>query len=228
MNLTNFIQNALTRKDNLFRAIYQFNELISLYIDESHVGQFPSIGNNWKALRSVKRVQVKLSKLLQKLFKLEGRTFYHFEEPRLRLALMEGRVLNELLTKVGAVYYSERIGRIILKREVLDLKKSIGEDIYFFATKKASLIKNLAPKIETPELKELTRDDLMEVGKLCLEICFAGEDKALTDRLILKMPSKLEWDFERPISEGAKMQAWKFLHRILIKEINPDLEICFT
>ena len=228
MSLTNFIQKALTRRDNLFIAIYQFNELISLYVDESHLGQFPVLGNNWKAFREVPRVQKKLSKLLQKLFNLEGLQYYNFEEPRLRLALMEGRVLRELLMKVGAVYYSERIGKIIVKREVLDLKESIGEDIYFFATKKASLIKGLGPKVEVPDVKELRREDLIEMGKLCLEICFSGEDRGLTERMVLKMPSRLKWNFEKTVTEGAKMQAWKFLHRILIKEINSELEVCFT
>ncbi len=89
-----------------------------------------------KNLGSVGRVQEKLSKILLAHFNLEKRPYYEFEDPRLRIVLLDRSTLNELLVYAGAVIYSERISKVVMKKDVLALKESIGEDMYFFASKK--------------------------------------------------------------------------------------------
>lgn len=228
MNLPSFIQSTLSRDDDLFATIYRFNELVSLYIDKSHLSPFPQLEENWEKLKESTRVQKKISHMLLRHLNLESRLHYDFVEPRLRLALLDAKVLNELLIRAGAVYYSEKIGKIIVKKDVLALKESIGEQMYFFATKKASLIKGLAPEIELPEVSQFGQDEFFQAGQRCLEICFSQVDSALIDRLILKFPSDAKWNFQTEVSEEQKAKAWKYLHRIVTKEINPELEKCFT
>lgn len=229
MILNSFIKSAIEREDNLFARIYRFNEMVSEYIEESHLEFMPSLEKYWKNLSVVARVQKKLSLFLLKHFKLEGKPFYQFEDPRLRIALLDSKVLNDLLVYAGAVFYSERISKLILKKDVTDLKESIGDNIYFFASKKASLLTGFAPKIALPEIvAPITKKSLFEAGKISLEMCLAKEDERLTKRLILKFPKDINWDFGSPVAEEQKTKAWNYLHRILIKEVKPDIQACFT
>lgn len=228
MTFSSFIQSAIEREDNLFGQIYGFNELISEYIDKSHLRPFPNLMSSWDSLRGIKRIQKKVSKVLLKYLKLEDKPFYAFEDPRLRIVLLENSDLNNLLVYAGAVIYSEWISKIILKKDVFTLKESIGENIYFFATKKASLLTGFAPKINLGNQDEgITRTTLFEGGKVCLQMCLAGEDERLLERLILKFPQEVNWDFSGGVVEEQKTKAWNLLYKILIKEVNPEVKRCF-
>lgn len=228
MTFSSFIKSAIARDDNLFTQIYRFNELVSEYIDKSHLESFPDLMSIWDSIKNVKRIQKKLSKLLLKYLKLENKSFYAFEEPRLRIALLDSKTLNDLLVYTGAVIYSELISKIILKNDVVTLKESIGENIYFFATKKASLLIGFAPKISLiRENQAITKSTLFEGGKKCLQLCLAREDEGLLERLILKFPEEIQWDFTSEIVEEQKTKAWNLLYKILIKEVNPEAKKCF-
>lgn len=227
MTTSTFIKSAIERDDNLFAQIYNFNQLISKYIEPTHVVDFPNLAKYWDGFKKIKRVQKNLSALLLKYFNLENKTFYGFEDPRLRIALLDVHTLNNLLLYTGAVLYSERISKIILKKDLLLLKESIGEEIYFFATKKASLLIGFAPKINLITDTPISKETLLEAGKETLQICLAQEDPGLTKRLILKFPKNISWNFEVPVSEEQKTKAWNFLYKILIKEVNPEVKRCF-
>lgn len=227
MTTSTFIKSAIDRDDNLFAQIYDFNQLISKYIEQSHIVQFPNVANYWEIFKKIGRIQKKLSNLLLKYFKLENKTFYSFEDPRLRIALLDVKTLNDLLLYAGAVLYSDKINKIILKKDLLSLKESIGEDIYFFATKKASLLIGFAPKMNLVTEKAIDNKTLFEGGKECLQMCLAQEDQGLTERLILKFPKSVSWNFNSPVSEEQKTKAWNFLYKILIKEVNPEVKRCF-
>lgn len=229
MTLDSFIKGAIKREDKLFLTIYRFNEMISEYVEQSHVMKVPGLGEQWMKLMGVGRIQEKLSRLLVKYFDLENRPFYGFEDPRLRVALLDNSTLYELLISAGAVIYSERISKVVMKKDVLALKESIGEDMYFFASKKASLLTGFAPRVELPgEENAITKQALFEAGRQCLQMCLAQEDDRLLKRLVLKFPSDIKWDFEAGVMEEQKTKAWNYLYRILIKEVKPDIQVCFT
>lgn len=227
MNATTFITSAIERDDDLFAQIYGFNQLISKYVEQSHIAQFPDLAKYWNSLKKINRIQKKLSDFLLKYFKLENKSFYRFEDPRLRIALLDSKTLNNLLLYAGAVLYSERMSKIILKKDLLFLKESIGEDIYFFTTKKASLLTGFAPKVNLSTETAIDKKALFEGGKECLQMCLAQEEPALTDRLILKFPQNITWNFNSPVSEEQKTKAWNFLYKILIKEVNSEVKRCF-
>ncbi len=229
MTTASFIKSSIKREDNLFAQIYAFNQLISQYVEESHLFAFPDLLKYWESLKKITRVQKKLSNLLLKYFKLENKSFYNFEDPRLRIALLDAKTLKNLLLYAGAVLYSERISKIIMKNDLLSLKESIGDDLYFFASKKASLLIGFAPKVDLSKNSEgILKKDLFEAGKECLQMCLAQEDTRLTERLILKFPKEITWNFNSPASEEQKTKAWNFLYKILVKEVNSEVKQCFT
>lgn len=229
MTTASFIKASIKREDNLFSQVYAFNQLISRYIDESHLFEFPYLLKYWESLKKITRIQKKLSNLLLKNFKLENKSFYNFEDPRLRIALLDAKTLKNLLLYAGAVLYSERINKIILKKDLLSLKESIGEDLYFFAAKKASLLIGFVPKIELSKNGvAIQKEDLFEAGKECLQLCLAQEDENLTERLILKFSKEITWNFNLPASEEQKTKSWNFLYKILVKEVNSEVKQCFT
>lgn len=229
MTFNSFIKTAIGREDKLFVTIYRFNEMVSEYVEKSHILSIPNLASQWENLIGVKRVQEKLSRLLLRHFNLENRPFYEFEDPRLRIALLDSSTLNELLIYAGAVIYSERISKIVMKKDVMALKESIGDGIYFFAAKKASLLTGFAPKVSMPEEGvAITRDRLFEAGRQCLQMCLVNEDERLLKRLTLKFRSDIEWDFDSEVGEEQKTKAWNYLYKILIKEVKPDIQVCFT
>lgn len=228
MTFTSFIKSTISREDRLFLTIYRFNEMISEYVEKSHVS-IPYLANQWDYLVSLERLQKKLSRLLLKHFNLENQPFYQFEDPRLRIALLDRSTLDNLLIHAGAVIYSERISKLVMKKDVLALKESIGDDMYFFAAKKASLLTGFAPRVMLPEESTpITKDALFEAGKQCLQMSLVHEDERLLKRLVLKFPKEIQWDFLSLVAEEQKTKAWNYLYRILVKEVKPDIQVCFT
>lgn len=224
-----FIKAAIAREDGLFNSIYRFNEMISEYVEKSHILTIPFLANQWEDFVPIRRIRERLSRFLLKHFNLENQPFYGFEDPRLRIALLEGETLNKLLIHAGAIIYSERMSKLIMKKDVTALKESIGEDMYFFASKKASLLTGYAPRINLPENTTIiTKEALFEVGQQCLQMCLANEDERLLKRLILKFPKEIKWDFQSTDAEEQKTKAWNYLYRILTKEVKPDIQTCFT
>ncbi len=229
MTFSSFIKSTISREDKLFQTIYQFNEIISEYVEKSHILSIPYLANQWDYLVSLDRLKKKLSQLLLKHLNLENQPFYQFEDPRLRIALLDRSILDNLLIHAGAVIYSERISKIVMKKDVLALKDSIGDDMYFFAAKKASLLMGFAPRIALPaEGTSITKDSLFEAGRQCLQMSLVHEDERLLKRLVLKFPKEIQWDFISLVPEEQKTKAWNFLYRILVKEVKPDIQVCFT
>lgn len=227
-----FIQQALKRNDDLFKRIYEFNHLVSEYIDPSYLEMkaFEVFKPYWEVLKKNSRQKNRLSAYLVRKMGLEGEYFYDFSEPRLRLALMDRQVLEKLFIYAGGVLFSEKIKQLIAKEKVLALKESIGEAVYFFATKRSGLLTGIIPSIEINDEKStvLNRDQLYYAGKKCFEVCLANEAEALLERIKLKFPKDLEWNFVSQEAEEKKTKSWHFLNRLLTKEVEPNLKICFT
>lgn len=222
-----FIHTLITRRDSLFSLIHQFNFGISGYIDQSHI-QEPFLKKYWAKIAASSRVRKKLSHYLLLLWGLQDQVHYNFEEPRLRLALLDPKTFERLLVYAGAALYAERIAKIIAKKDVQALMESVGSEVYFFAAKRAPLLYSLRPNVPLVEGNTFTRENFFQAGKQCLEMCFSGESKALLERLKMKFPAEVEWVFRSEADEGKKTKAWNYLHRLLVKEVEPQWKSCFT
>lgn len=228
MSVGTFIASVLPRKDHLFRMIYSFNHSPGDYIHWSYIKD-PVIKRLKDQVAQSKPVSKRLSSYLLDKMGLAGRYFYDFEEVRLRLALVDGDTLQKLFLFAGAGLYSEKINKIIAKNSVLAVKDAIGEDGYFFASKRAPLLMGIKPWVQlTGDWEECSREHFFALGKRCFEMAFAHEDAALIDRVKLKFPADVQWNFDLEVSEEEGKKAWAYLLKILLKEINKEYSTCFT
>ena len=126
--------------------------------------------------------------------------------------------------------YAEFIKKIILQKKVVALKESIGEDLYFYATKRAGLFKAILPSVNVPGGVgvDLTKEELFKMGKYCFELSLDEEAPGLVERLKLKFPASVEWNFSHSVEQEQKTRAWNLISKLLVKEVEPSVAVCFT
>lgn len=171
----------------------------------------------------------RLSKYLLKHKGLRDRYFYEFEEVRLRLALIDGETLQKLFLFAGSGLFSSELNKVIAKDRVHSIKNAIGEDGYFFACKRAPLLMGIKPWVQiSGDWEEFSREHFFACGKRCFEMAFSNVEDAVSDRVKLKFPQDVQWNFKIQVSEEEKAKAWSYLLKILLKEVNKEYSSCFT
>lgn len=226
-----FINAMLQRPDDLLRLVCAFNVDPLGFVHPSRLERFVSAPIS-DYLGKSRRVHRKLARMLMEKLGIDGLSnrFYHFEEAHYRLALVENETLIQLLNWVGAAYYSQQIKRLVSKEQVIALQKAIGSDGYEFAVKRAPFL--ISPEALKLSAYEESPSDIVaavrKAGVECFEICFAGAPISFQKRFSLKFPEGIEFDFTRVADPEDQKRAWKFLRKILIREISPKWAGCFT
>lgn len=228
MQTSAVLKEFYQRKDELFSLICHFNAIPAEYLHPSHLE--PVIPRSvFGALLSSERGRMKLNELVLQKFKLKGVFHTDFRSMPLRLALLDPQTLENLVLYAGVIYYSKNIVQVVEKKALLDIKEKIGEAIYMFAVKKAPLFNRVKPQITTlsPNPSNLYLG-ILAAGQRMLEHLFSSEPISIQQRLQLKFPATYSWNFIRSAPEAEKTNIYTFLHRLLIKEINPNWQLCFT
>ncbi len=228
MQISALLKEFYQRKDELFSLICHFNAAPAEYIHPSHLASaIPKAV--FDALLASERGKTKLNELVLQKFKLKGAFHTDFRLLHLRLALLDPQTLANLVLHAGAIYYSKNIVQVVEKKALLDIKEKIGEAIYTFAVKKAPLFNRLKPQITTlsPNPSNLYLG-IIAAGQRMLEHLFSSEPASIQQRLQLKLPADYSWSFTRSGTEAERTNIYSFLHRLLIKEINPNWQLCFT
>lgn len=223
---TVYIKNLLKTNKDLFKLVYLFNQAPVTYMNKERLSAevpLPAVTQLMKDSVAQKKISAFMIKRLGLV-----ESFFNFEDPRLRIALLPGDVLEKLLLFAGAAIRHQEIQKIVLKKRLDELKQSIGEDVYFFATKKATLLTSMIPQMPHLEGTSMDRQGLIEVGKQGLEICLANEPQALVERLKLKFPAVLSLNFNQTVSNELKLKCWQFLQRLILKEIASEWKSCFA
>lgn len=223
-----YIRNLYDREDTLFKLVVDFNCRPSSYLHSSY---FEGVltDNVFKSIYQTQRGQSKLNSLLLKKFNLKHIFYTDFQLPYLRLALLDPATLSQLSFYAGVIYYNSNITKIVEKKTLLSIKEQLGENVYFFAIKKASLFSRIKPQLTSlnPNPSNLYAA-VLTAGQRLLEYLFTECPFSLTQRLQLKFPSSYTWNFNRTVSDDEKRNIFAFLSRLLIKEINPNWQTCFT
>lgn len=227
MTFPEFIKQSLEREDSLFKLIYEFNVELGNYVDPSHIKD-ESLNKFFPLIRSSSKGRRRLSEYLLKQFGFQDKYCYHFEEPRMRLALVDENTLNKLLQFAGAALFAEHIQKVVMKQKLEAFRTDVGADLYYFISKRALLLKAFMPKLVVAEKELPAKEDIFEAGKLCFEYCFSNDPEELLKRLMLKFPVTVQWQFNRQEGEMYKTACWRYLERILTKEIEPKYSICFS
>lgn len=220
---------ALLREEpQTFHLICKFNQLPALYVDCSHLAGLVDEHVYAKLLVSP-RGRRKLSQWILGLNNIGPTSFFDFTEHRRRLALLEPDILQRLLTYTGAMLASSSIAKIIDHNTVISLKKSLGEDVYFFAVKRAAFLvdRELASPIADSSVTDW-KIVVRRLGCQCLEQCFSNEPRSLTSRLRLKFGQDWPLDFSCHASDEQKEAAWSILKKVLFSEIDDGGLPCFN
>lgn len=223
--LCNIIQAA----PRVFRLIAEFDSQPAAYVHPSRLaGLVP--GRLLDAISASRRGRRELSHWLCRHYGLVPVVFAEFSQPRRRLALLEPGVLRRLLTYAGAAIASPEIARAVDRATVSSLKKSLGEEVYCFAVKRAPFLLGeaiAAPLASPPDASDWT-SRIRLGGCRCLAQCLAGDSAAIHSRVTLKLDAQWPLDFSVGATDEQRQLAWTVLRRILLHEIDPGWSPCFN
>lgn len=202
--------------------IHGFNLLPARYMDVSWQERVIDPGL-FAMLQNSPRGEKRLSSQILKTFDLGGRFHVDFRETALRLALIDPQSLARLILFTGIALDHQRIRTVIQAREQQTVRACLGEDGYFFALKRAPLLAGSIRFSFLPESGEGTPGALAPAwGARCLGALFAGEPRALVDRLRLKLPRDFHMDVDPPVSQNIKATVGNLFKKILLREVNPS------
>jgi hypothetical protein len=216
--------------DPLLPLIYEFNFLPGRYIHPSWLEGLIE-DDLFNRLKKSRRAGQRLSPLILLKFGLDRTCFFNFEDPVRRLALLNGETLLKLIYLAGVSVHAGEISQVIERDSVLSLKKSLGEEAYLFALKRAPF---LVGRMDFPPYPRKTtdyegfRDLVYECGMKALEACLGGEEASLRKRLALKLPRALVKDFGKQPFFDHKEAAALMLEKILLNEVDPEWGPFFT
>jgi hypothetical protein len=216
-----FLKALVTERHGLLPLIYEFNMRPARYIHGSWIDSIvsPSL---FKELMKSLRAEKRLSDMILRRFHLDGEYFFDFEEPRRRLALIDGRHLARLTFLAGIAVNAPRFSKVIERDQLTALKEEIGEEAYLFALRKAPFLTGrMAFVFSEDQGSGGPRSHAIKCGMKCLGACFSADPEALIARLLLKLPEGLGREFDSRDPEIEGKHAWSLLRKVLLQEVEP-------
>lgn len=216
------MKTIIKKHPELFARIDEFNRLPARYMHISWADEW--IGSALYAfLKSSTRVEKRLSFQILTHAGLHTRFIYDFSDPRRLLALLDADRLGRLVFFTGIAANAWRIGRVVGREPLKQIKRQLGVDGYRFALHKAPLLTGCM-RDEHPE--KFSISDIAGYVNSCgmryLQICLGGQPHALTGRLALKFPRQLNLEFNAPAADQESNRVWQLLRKILIYEVGPE------
>lgn len=214
----------LRGRPELTALIVRFNTATSVSIHPDRVVSLLDYDVIHKVPKTA-RCQRRLSEALQRAFKLETNGFYDFQPLCRRFALLDYSSLEQLAVFSGAAMLSRQLSRIVAREELQAAKASLGDDLFDYAVKEASL--TMADVSCQNSLQTITADAVKQIGWAQLEHSLAGEPPELTRRLELKLPPDRQLGIQVAEGTSDKERAATFLRKVLITKVEPELKSCF-
>lgn len=174
-------------KDSLEFSICEFNFLPLRYIHSSWL-ETVRRGTLLSKFRGCRRTEQRLSRYLLAEFELHGQYWFDFSDPCKCIALLDGNKLAQLVLYTGLAVNAARIKGTILGKEVLKLRRDLGEDAYLFALKDASLFGLTSEVASLPRYSKCMLVQAKICGIRCLATVFPEGTPAFTKRMLLKLP----------------------------------------
>lgn len=173
----------------LARDTFGFNLAPAGYLHETWFTNLPH-GDVCQTLSAYPRAQGQLSRYLLGTLKLDTRFFHDFSEPRARLALLDGKLLESLFLYVGAALRANEFRNVLDGARIADLRRALGNGPLDYAIKRGSFSGTLPqfpyePKLRDPRLR------LLQIGAVYSVSPRAAADPAYLGRLALKLPHRL-------------------------------------
>lgn len=215
----------------LLSLIHEFNTLPTRYMHPSWLEGVVD-ADLFQRLRGTPAAERKLSQHLLNHYGLSDEYCYNFETSSRRLALFAPEHLIQSANLAGIALNAPKIQKVILKHEVLAMRRDLGEDGYRFALKKAPF---LLGNLEFPVPRQTDEQSLPEYTEVCgrqlLHACFYGEPTSIIQRLQFKFPKNGGLDLDPNQRVGDKQRAWRnlkkesawrIIKKILTHEVHPQ------
>lgn len=210
---------------DLFFRVHQFNLLPTRYIHVSWLEDFvgameTDIREIWK---NSPRAEKHCAALIIKTF-CHG-FVYDFSDNLRRVALLPSAGLARLIVYTGLAANAYSIMQTLSGRHIKTLSNAFGQQAYEFAVTRAPL---LAGPRRFDYLKPHRMDgdpqpgDILESGRQCLQICLQGSPTPLLQRLRLKFPRNMHWDFTPRSDDAIKTACRRLIQKIIKMEIGPQ------
>lgn len=225
MSTQPWLRALIQSNPGLYRAIYDWNlyphrwalpeRLEPDRLPESIIAVLEKSPRGRKRLSSHHRANLNLQK-----------TFWDFELPRRRIALLPAASLARLASFAGAAWNAPTLARTVTQKAYLDLVAVIGADAYAYALHRGrSLV--AAAGLLLPTVRESPAATVTHSGWSILATVLYGEDPALIKRFRLKTPVAVSLkSVER--SELSTFQAWTFLQPIMADQLPLEDNRCFA
>lgn len=166
---------------------YVFNKLPNRYLHETWWESL-EYGRELALLAGFERTELRVAKIILKLFKLTDCGEHKFNTPIEVLLLLSEADISKLATYIGLCFTSSNISQSILKAEKMEYKQQLGDEAYLFAHHEADTFRrsyNIAESYIINAEDALVKNKV--IGLHVLGKLLVHTDQALTRRLILKL-----------------------------------------
>ena len=198
MESTIYISELLQNNYALFSAMYAFNNELLPYLHTDYLDGMPV--DVLKSLSESPQSRGKVIAYLRKELKLDTGV-YNFDDVRYYLCLLSADEINKIICYIGGICFSEQIRKTILGRELVKIRRTIGEDAYAFSLRTAPLFvkSNVAEQFRADGNTLVER--MLNTGKSLIEMSLDGLPESLEKRFVLKFPKNFGWNFHHQVED---------------------------
>ena len=154
-------------------------------------------------------------------------TFWDFEAPQRRLALLPASALTRLAQFAGAALHWSGLSRIVTKQGHQDVAATIGRDAYAFALRRGRLLTTTAGLTASTHAVIGPDATLPQAGWKVIAASLAAEPPVILHRFRLKAPRELELGNPSP-TDPTPAQAWTYLQPIIADTLTTEERRCFA
>ncbi|MDR1366933.1 MAG: SctK family type III secretion system sorting platform protein [Puniceicoccales bacterium] len=200
METAAYISNLLHGNTDIFSAIYDFNNGMLDYMHGDFIPEVRAMVGVKPLLESPK-VCGKTLAYVRKLLGIDNLGWYNFSETRYFLCLLSATEIHRIIGYMGGICFSEQIRKIVWGRELLQIKRTIGNDAYLFSIRSAPLMLR-SETAESFRAKGTTLiESIFNTGKTIIEMGLAGIPREIAQRFILKFPKNFGWNFNHRVDD---------------------------
>lgn len=205
-------------RENLFREIYQFNNGMLAYAHDDYLRDLPL--SVLRPLMEAPKSRYAAIQYVREALKLdEGE--YDFSEPRAYLCLFSAEEIQRIIGYIGGICFSEQVRKTIIGREILAIKRALGNDAYTFSLRNAPLF----VKSVVAEHFQVSGGNLVErmlnTGRSLVGMALSGLSESMLRRFQLKFPKNFGWDFRRNADEDPGY-CFEFIKRVVKRALKDD------
>ena len=212
---------------NLGVRISEFNRFPTRY---AHPSWWPAgWGWDWKGkFPETSRAETRLGESLLRHWDFPAAPCFSFDPPARRLALLDPVPLNRLVLLAGLARHADEISRILVRNDVKELRRQVGEDAYKFVIFKAPLLTGpLGAGDGAPPVPDWTARALFS-GLSMLTTVLGQDALDIRGRVGLKFSRAVigAWDGRRcpePVES-----IFRLFRKVLLQEVDPAWDAIFS